>query len=441
MSPHPAKVTRARSQAAAVGEDHVLEFDAEFTGLSLELEDLTERQRSAFDSDTATASGKDTRTMSDEDRVKMHMRLEQLDEWIHEAEEFITECDQRTERLGDVFQLMMTRANVDNLDDLVALFRKNEADKFQIYTYIQHLNREIKHEDGMLVETKRQVEDFKVTTGRLDAEKRERMLSMSDELEHTHASTRAFNRSAETNMVVVKEMVNVAKRLANAVDSATAAMEPAGKGRDPSLGKPIDLSQLGEFVTEEAMTNCMGLVEHRTQHAIRMFSEVIQSDKGRDALGAMQAQQKAAREIRATSAASPGVRLPPASPTRTARSGFSATAVSNHDVARVLMEASKGPVVPKMDSPHGMTRLPTFSRLHVGDDDEYVPDERPMRRSELYQLAQQDLDGGALTLDSTAGAPLRLGGSGAAGVGAGAGAGRGGTAKRISASGTRRSRK
>lgn len=50
-------------------------------------------------------------------------------------------------------------------------------------TLRQHLNREIKAEDKMLQETQRQIHEFREIHGHTNAEKRERLAAMREELD------------------------------------------------------------------------------------------------------------------------------------------------------------------------------------------------------------------------------------------------------------------
>ena len=67
----------------------------------------------------------------------MKVRIAQLDEWIAEGRAFVAEADRKISELGDVFQMMMVKNRVKDLDGLVAMFREAEAKKFKTYTYIQ----------------------------------------------------------------------------------------------------------------------------------------------------------------------------------------------------------------------------------------------------------------------------------------------------------------
>lgn len=82
---------------------------------------------------------------------------------------------------------------------------------------------------------------------------------------------------------MIKEMVNVARRLSNAVDAATASLESDSRD-DAMFARAPALPQIGEFISKEDMTGCMGLVETRAQLAIRLFAELLKSQPGRTAV-------------------------------------------------------------------------------------------------------------------------------------------------------------
>ena len=48
----------------------------------------------------------------------------------------------------------------------------------------------------------------------------------------------------------------------------------------------MDLSTITDFITEADMTGCMGVVEGRAQHAIKLFSDALKTPAGKAAASA-----------------------------------------------------------------------------------------------------------------------------------------------------------
>lgn len=54
----------------------------------------------------------------------------------------------------------------------------------------------------------------------------------------------------------------------------------------------MDLSTITDFITEADMTGCMGVVEGRAQHAIKLFSDALKTPAGKAAASAHLAQSR-----------------------------------------------------------------------------------------------------------------------------------------------------
>lgn len=158
--------------------------------------------------------------------------------------------------------------------------------------------------------------------------------------------TQTFDEATSQAMDVVKEVVNIARRVANAVDSSTAAYETDSTSKEASGGVGPDLSKLSDVVSPEDMTGCMGVVEARAQLAIKLFSDVLKTPAGKAIATAFAAQSKRDASLRL----SPSHGGPPMSPSPAVRptttGGFGSTSSFENtgssvpviDVASVLQQ-------------------------------------------------------------------------------------------------------
>ena len=112
-------------------------------------------------------------------------------------------------------------------------------------------------------------------------------------------ATQAYDEMTAADMDTIKEIVNIARRVANSVDSSTAAYEPDTNTREDAT----DLSKITDFITEADMTGCMGVVEGRAQHAIRLFSDALKTPSGKSVALAYVAQSKRDASLRVSSPA------------------------------------------------------------------------------------------------------------------------------------------
>lgn len=378
-------------------EEEVLSFEGQFQEISMETQVLQEKYRAQFEKGARRSdAGADVDTLTEraieESAQRAKLRVAQLDEWINEAHEYIEQCDKRIKKLGDVFQMMMMKQGVQTLDHLVRVFREAESKKFKTFTYTQHVNREVKFEEKLLEDVQRQMEDFKIANGAESEEKKQRLRQLSAEAHRTVASIAYYDELTSKDMDTIKEILNIARRVANSVDSSTAAFEPdASAAREDAL----DLSTITDFITEADMTGCMGVVEGRAQHAIKLFSDALKTPAGKAAASAHLAQSRRDATLRAVSSPSPGMR---GGASAGSSFGFESTAAPSLDVSAILSQVEKGPSVPKTLSP--MFHVPHYPGLskHVSvEEDDLLSDERPMRRAELLDLARGDVDGSDLS--------------------------------------------
>jgi hypothetical protein len=216
-------------------------------------------------------------------------------------------------------------------------------------------------------------------------------------------STHTYNAQQEQHMVTIKEVANIARRMSNAVDSTTATISTESSKIRDDFARTADLLEMSEFVSEEAMTKCIGMLEDRIKHALRIFTDVLKTSGGRSAAQAFHAQ------LRRDASLSPGLGSTGASRKSlvagtlfgTTNDSVAVTAMPTIDVDRMLMESGmvefpdsfgsrevvcavtpgmrglQGPSLPKTDSPLGSTKMPNFSKsAFLEGEEEALPDER-----------------------------------------------------------------
>jgi hypothetical protein len=145
-------------------------------------------------------------------------------------------------------------------------------------------------------------------------------------------------------METIKEIVNVARRVANAVDSSTASFEPSASATEDQ----VDLTKIGDFITEADMIGCMGVVENRAQHAIRLLSEALKTPGGKAVATAFMAQTRRDASLRVSTASS--VSPPPRVGTTSSFDYLSPSASTTVDLSTMLLQAEKVSTVCILDS-------------------------------------------------------------------------------------------
>lgn len=70
----------------------------------------------------------------------------------------------------------------------------------------------------------------------------------------------------------------------------------------------LDLTTITDFITEADMTGCMGVVEGRAQHAIKLFSEALKTPAGKAAATAHLSQSRRDATLRVRSHQMGGLR-------------------------------------------------------------------------------------------------------------------------------------
>lgn len=133
-------------------------------------------------------------------------------------------------------------------------------------------------------------------------------------------------------MATVKDMTNIARRMVNSVDAATATIETESAKLRDDFTRSSDMLDMTEFVSEESMTRCMGMVEERAKHALRIFTDYLKTPAGRTAAANYGAQS------RRDAVRSPATR------TRGGPFGFDSTTPTpamTIDVSKILLDASR----------------------------------------------------------------------------------------------------
>jgi hypothetical protein len=102
-------------------------------------------------------------------------------------------------------------------------------------------------------------------------------------------------------MLTIKEVANIARRMSNAVDSTTATIATESSKLRDDFARTTDLLEMSEFVSEESMTKCIGMLEDRIKHALRIFTDILKTSGGRNAAQAFHAQ------LRRDASLSPGL--------------------------------------------------------------------------------------------------------------------------------------
>ena len=147
-------------------------------------------------------------------------------------------------------------------------------------------------------------------------------------------------KKQDVHLTTIREIVNTARRMGQAVESSTAAIETESSKVRDDFAKGSDMADITEFVSEEAMVRCMGLVEERAKHAMRIFGDLLKTTAGRTAAAAILRRDAAVRAVAAGVSGASGASTGGPKNQSVDRLEPRSDSPSASDVARMLMESS-----------------------------------------------------------------------------------------------------
>jgi len=135
------KVVRAQAEHdGEVYKEQEASLQSELTVLQKEMIQAAAKIASAEIEEGGPGSGE----MTEEQEAEARNNIRVLEGRIKEYEAAISALHEQTRQLQEVFKHMIAQAGLQTLDDLVDMFAKQEAFKYEIFGYVAHTNGETK---------------------------------------------------------------------------------------------------------------------------------------------------------------------------------------------------------------------------------------------------------------------------------------------------------
>lgn len=342
----------------------------------------------------ANGEGPGSGDLTEEEEAQLRHRILTLDAQMKAVEADIRGLYEQTAQLQEIFQLMLRRAGLETLDDLIDMFSGEESNKYEQYGYIQRLNKDLKLHEARLASVITQSEQVRkeiakssvIWKDKLDKTKAEhsvldsRIQEQSQLLNfHRHLCNRltrvavdAYSASGGDNPAVlgVRELAASceAKHPSTAGGSgAAAALKLVAEAKDSSrtkAAKPMydDGSECpGEGrepfrLTLVSVQQLMGATQSKVDELAMVFSNLLTLQEDRSVIVEAAKRPGSARRGRKSKQA-----LGPGKP---ARAGATLPEVQPEEIDKMIDRFRSGPLGKvAIDGPNTMTRLPDLAPI------------------------------------------------------------------------------
>jgi hypothetical protein len=269
----------------------------------------------------AEEDGPGSGDLTEEQEKELRERIHQLDSMMRGIEADIRGLYEQTSQLQEIFQLMLKRAGLATLDDLIDMFSGEESYKFEQYGYIQRVTKELKHVKAELAAQLAETEEARARVREAQASRETelelrktevkqmetRVGSLSKELatrrEICHRLSRlslqSYRMAGGTNPAVISLQVLLDPRPSPAVtQSEPGAAQPEGPpASDPAAfalthspmrtSKQRDESNDGsnDFgLTNATIRVLMGALESKAADNVMVFANLLQRPTAKAAI-------------------------------------------------------------------------------------------------------------------------------------------------------------
>ncbi|KAA0177261.1 hypothetical protein FNF27_01041 [Cafeteria roenbergensis] len=343
----------------------------------------------------ADGEGPGSGDLTEEEEAQLRQRILTLDAQMKSVEADIRGLYEQTAQLQEIFQLMLRRAGLETLDDLIDMFSGEESNKYEQYGYIQRLNKDLKLHEARLASVITQSEHVRkeiakssvVWKDKLERTKAEHSIlngKIQEQTQllnfHRHLCNRltrvavdAYSASGGDNPAVlgVRDLAAScdAKRSATAGGSgAAAALKLAAESKESSRSKPRtggddDESECPEDghepfrLTLVSVQQLMGATQSKVDELAMVFSNLLTLQEDRAVIVEAAKRPGSARRGRRSKLAAQGG-------TKPARAGATLPEVQPEEIDKMIDRFRSGPLGKvAIDGPNTMTRLPDLAPI------------------------------------------------------------------------------
>lgn len=208
--------------------------------------------------------------MTEEQEAEARRNIRVLEGRVKEYEAAISALHEQTRQLQEVFKHMIAQAGLQTLDDLVDMFAKQEAFKYEIFGYVAHTNGETKQYHEMLrdvqVARNKFLEELAVNA-KEEEEKVSRLQGELESLEHQqqsleenkaslysglaallHSVLRVYASAGGANLTLLQKVTDEENRKRNHKEDGMSQLQTANPvlvlSRDDTVRVLADIEQL-----------------------------------------------------------------------------------------------------------------------------------------------------------------------------------------------------
>jgi len=373
----------------------------------------------------AEEDGPGSGDLTEEEEKELRERIVHLDEQMKAVEQDIRGLYEQTSQLQEIFQLMLKRAGLETLDDLIDMFTGEESHKYEQYGYVQRLNKELKGLEVRLAAIISEKEGARQLIARQDASRREQLAVARTEMQMVRSQVEEHRRTLRGQQGVCERLTRAGLDVYMAGGGASSTIIALGVlvGLDQKgnvLPRPADADDPGQEapsfeLTTDTVRHLMSAVESRVSEVTMIFTSLLQRPEERDVILEAAKRPGSARPVsrsRGSRPAKPGQSRLASSPSKSAPKA-DLPAVPKVEVARMVSRFKAGPLgtpknegeggglfrLPDLTGPLGggshrpllgMLSAPSVEEVNMDEDEDDAAADglpqsavRPVRRSEL----------------------------------------------------------